>query len=84
MSRLTIDLDVQQHQNLKAMAALQDKTIKQYAIERLFPAAAGEENAWRDLQALVAKRIGEGLSGAVSTQSIDEIVDEELGADRRP
>jgi hypothetical protein len=36
MSRLTIDITSQQHQNLKAMAALQGKTI-QYALERLFP-----------------------------------------------
>ncbi len=36
MSRLTIDITVQQHQALKAMAALQGKTIKEYAIERLF------------------------------------------------
>ncbi len=28
MSRLTIDLTDQQHQNLKALAALQGKTIK--------------------------------------------------------
>ena len=37
MSRLTIDVTDQQHQALKAMAALEGKTIKQYAIERLFP-----------------------------------------------
>ncbi|CAE6848672.1 hypothetical protein FHT07_000041 [Xanthomonas arboricola] len=29
MSRLTIDLNDQQHQSLKALAALQGKTIKQ-------------------------------------------------------
>lgn len=29
MSRLTIDLSDQQHQSLKALAALQGKTIKQ-------------------------------------------------------
>ena len=38
MSRLTIDITDQQHQRLKALAALEGKTIKQYAIERLFPA----------------------------------------------
>lgn len=37
MSRLTIDMTDQQHQSLKALAALQGKTIKQYALERLFP-----------------------------------------------
>ena len=37
MSRLTIDITVQQHQALKAMAALEGKSIKNFAIERLFP-----------------------------------------------
>ena len=49
MSRLTIDITEQQHKALKAMAALQGKTIKEYALERLFPAATGEEQAWADL-----------------------------------
>lgn len=37
MSRLTIDISPEQHKSLKAMAALEGKTIRQYAIERLFP-----------------------------------------------
>ncbi|RJF87231.1 antitoxin [Oleomonas cavernae] len=81
MSRLTIDITEQQHQSLKALAALQGKTIRQYAIERLFPAYAGEEAAWRELQTLLGQRIAEGLSGGTSSRSIDAIVDEELGQD---
>jgi hypothetical protein len=50
MSRLTIDITSQQHQSLKALAALQGKTIKQYALERLFPADASGDQAWRELQ----------------------------------
>lgn len=84
MSRLTIDIDDQQHQNLKAMAALQGKTIRQYALERLFPAATGEDQAWRDLKSLLAQRISEGLTGGVSLQSIDSIVDEALRSDISP
>jgi len=81
MSRLTIDIDDQQHQNLKAMAALQGKTIKQYAIERLFPASASEDAAWQDLKSLLAQRISEGLAGGVSAQSVDGIVAEALASD---
>ncbi len=84
MSRLTIDIDDQQHQNLKAMAALQGKTIKQYALERLFPANAGEDQAWQELQSLLAQRISEGLTGGVSPQSIDSIVAEALTSDGQP
>ena len=83
MSRLTIDITDQQHQNLKAMAALQGKTIKQYTVERLFPANAGEDQAWKELKTLLGQRIEDGLSGDVSTKSIDAIVDEELGRDSR-
>ncbi|MFY9642686.1 MAG: antitoxin [Rhodomicrobium sp.] len=76
MSRLTIDITEQQHKTLKA--ALQGKTIKQYALEKLFPPALDEEQAWADLQALVVQRIAESSAGAVSGKTFDEIVDEEL------
>jgi hypothetical protein len=83
MSRLTIDITDQQHQSLKALAALQGKTIKQYAIERLFSADAGGEQAWQELKTLLGQRIAEGLAGGVSTKNINAIVDEELGRDGR-
>lgn len=79
MSRLTIDITDQQHQSLKALAALQGKTIKQYALERLFPTDAGEDVAWRELKTLLGQRIAEGLAGGVSAKSVNTIVDEELG-----
>lgn len=83
MSRLTIDITDQQHQSLKALAALQGKTIKQYALERLFPATADGDAAWQELRTLLGERIAEGLAGDVSAKSIDAIVDEELGQDQR-
>ena len=80
MSRLSIDLTEQQHQSLKALAALQGKTIRQYAVERLFqPVTEDDEAAWRDLKALLAHRIAEGLAGEVSDKSFDEIAAQELG-----
>ena len=78
MSRLTIDITDHQHQSLKALAALQGKTIKQYALERLFPAQSGEDQAWQELKALLEHRIAEGLAGGVSAKSIEAIVEEEL------
>lgn len=56
----------QQHQSLKAMAALQGKTIKQYALERLFPGNVGEEQALQELKNLLSERISAGLAGDVS------------------
>lgn len=84
MSRLTIDISDQQHQSLKALAALQGKTIRQYAIERLFPTSGGQDEAWQELKALLGQRISDGLAGEVSTKSIATIVEEEIGAESRP
>jgi ubiquinone biosynthesis protein COQ9 len=83
MSRLTIDMTDQQHQSLKALAALQGKTIRQYALERLFPADVTGEQAWQELKTLLGERISDGLAGKVSAKSIAEIVDEELDGDGR-
>lgn len=78
MSRLTIDITDQQHQSLKAVAALQGKTIKQYALERLFPGDSDAGRAWQELQTLLETRTNDGLAGKVSARSIGEILDEEL------
>ncbi|QWW70998.1 antitoxin [Rhizobium sp. WYJ-E13] len=82
MSRLTIDITDQQHQSLKALAALQGKTIKQYALERLFPGDTDGERAWEELKTLMNTRVNEGLAGKVSTKTVGEILDEEI-AERR-
>ena len=78
MSRLTIDITDQQHQSLKALASLQGKTIKQYALEKLFPGDADANHAWKELQTLLATRIHDGFAGKVSAKSVSEILDEEL------
>ncbi|MCC8616572.1 antitoxin [Xanthomonas vesicatoria] len=83
MSRVTIDLSDQQHQSLKALAALQGKTIKQYTLERFFPGDVNADQAWRELKSLLGGRVEEGLAGRVSTKSISTILDEELAERRR-
>lgn len=76
MSRLTIDVTDQQHQALKAMAALQGKTMKEFAIERLFPPAADEEQAMQDLKALLLTRLGEAEHGGAVNKSATEITED--------
>ena len=83
MSRLTIDISEQQHQSLKALAALQGKTIKQYAIERLFPGNVDKDPAWQELKGVLTARINDGLAGKVSGRSIGDILDEELSGENR-
>ncbi len=82
MSRLTIDITDQQHKSLKALAALQGKTIKQYALERLFPGDADAERAWEELKTLMNMRVNEGLAGRLSTKTVGEILDEEISEGR--
>ncbi|MBW7899880.1 MAG: antitoxin [Rhodocyclaceae bacterium] len=76
MSRLTIDITEQQHQSLKALAALSGKTIKQYTLERLFP--SDEEQAVQELKALLLDRLAEAERGEVSPLSAVEIAEEVL------
>lgn len=82
MSRLTIDITGQQHQSLKALAALQGKTIKQYALERVFPGDTDAERAWEELKTLMSMRVNEGLAGRLSTKTVGEILDEEISEGR--
>jgi len=80
MSRLTIDITEQQHQSIKAIAALQGKSIKEYAIERLFPAASEEDRALGELKALLEQRMAESTRGEVLDQSLAEIADDVMKA----
>ena len=78
MSRLTIDITVQQHQALKAMAALEGKSIKHYAIERLFP--ADEQMALQELKALLQSRLASAQQTGASAMNGAEIAEQTLRA----
>ena len=80
MGRLTIDVTDQQHQRLKAMAAIQGKTIKQYAIEKLFPKASDEQAALQELKALLAQRLAQSAHGDVTDQSFTQIAEDVMRA----
>ena len=82
MSRLSIDLTAQQHQALKALAALQGKTIKAFAVERLLPVAGSEDLALDELKALLRERLDQAQRGELSARSITEIACEAIGSDQ--
>ena len=82
MSRLTIEVTEQQHQRIKALAALQGKSIKEYAIQRLFALTPDEEQAMQELKSLLAPRIADALRGEVTEQSPMEIAEGVLKPDR--
>ncbi len=69
-----------QHQSLKALAALQGKTINEYAIAKLFSSDPDEERALRELKAVLTQRIGEVEAGEVDTRGFGEIAEAVLSA----
>ena len=76
MSRLTIDVTDQQHQALKAFAAREGKSIKQYALERLFP--SDEQQAMQELKALLQSRLASAELDEAAPLSATDIADEAL------
>ena len=80
MSRLTIEITEQQHQSIKALAAIQGKSIKEYAIQRLLPLNADEENAMQELEEFLKPRIEAAERGEVVSTSVMKIFEETLAA----
>lgn len=78
MSRLTIEITEQQHQSIKALAAMQGKSIKEYAMQRLLPLTADEEKAMQELEAFLAPRIEAAERGEVISTSVLSIFEEAL------
>ncbi len=80
MSRLSIELTSQQHKRVKALAAVQGKSIKDYVLERvLSPHSANDaeaDDALKQLEALLAPRIEEAEAGQVVNKSVATIFDE--------
>ena len=73
--RLSIEISPEEHQRLKAAAALQGKSIKDYVLERTLP-SKDENQALRELESFLKPRIDAAMNGERSTQSVDEIFDE--------
>jgi hypothetical protein len=79
MSRITIDVTPEQHQQIKAMAAMQGKSIKEFVLERLLPGQEhAEQQAWQQLKALLGERIAAAERGAVSRRTITQIYEDML------
>lgn len=78
MSRLSIELTAEQHQRLKAMAALQGKTIRAYVLERSLPDlpdrdSMTEEEALHQLEQLLKPRIEAAERGERSSRTPHQI-----------
>ena len=80
MGRLSIDVTASEHQQIKMLATLQGKTIREYAIEKLLqPIGTPIDNeqivAWQEFAVLAKERIAEADKDDISTRSFDDIFD---------
>lgn len=75
--RLSIEISREQHKKLKATAAMQGKSIKDYVLDRTLPDNQ-EEAALRELETFLQPRVEEALRGERSDKTVDEIVAETL------
>ena len=78
MRRLSIDVTPEQHQRLKAIAALSGMTIKEYVLERVLPPVPelddlSEEDALRQLEAVLKPRLAAARRGEVVPVSVEQI-----------
>jgi uncharacterized protein (DUF1778 family) len=83
MSRLTIEISSEEHQKIKALAALQGKSIKDYVMQKLFASQSSEDVAFQQLKSLLISRIEEAENGGNLRKTITDIAEEELKAFRK-
>lgn len=75
--RLSIEITPAQHQRLKAAAALQGQSIKDYVLERTLP-DVDKDPSLQELEAFLKPRIQAAVTGQFSSKSIDDIFAEEM------
>jgi len=81
MSRLSIEISPEQHKKIKALAALQGKSIKDLILDRLFSSRDGaEQAAWDELENLLLSRIDDAKAG-ISKKTLQQITDEIVKAE---
>lgn len=75
MKRITIEVTEQQQHRLKAMAALQGQTIKDFVLASTI-GNGDEAQALEDLEALLDKRLANARTGGVSSRTVGNIVEQ--------
>lgn len=82
MSRLSIEMTPEEHQRLKAVAALNGKSIKEYVLERVLPSASAhsrsETDALHELEALLKPRMEAAERGQGVSRSVKQVFEETL------
>ena len=81
MARISIDVTPEQHQRLKAFAALRGQSIKDYVLERSLPPLEEHESlpaeeALRQLETFLQPRIEAAERGEVISRSVTRIFED--------
>jgi len=78
--RLSIDVTPEQHQRLKAIAALRGQTIKDYVLTRVLPnpATQDEDKALQQLEAFLEPRLKEVSDAPAPHKSVQALFEETL------
>ena len=71
MKRISIEVTEQQSHRLKAMAALQGKSIKDFVLASTI--GTDEGKALAELEALLRERAAQVRAGQVSTRTVEEV-----------
>jgi len=72
MSRISIDVTPHQHRRLKALAALQGKSMKEFVLASTI-GAGSTSSALVELEALLDRRIQEATTTVPSTSTVGDI-----------
>ena len=76
--RLSIELSPEQHRQIKAMAALQGKSIKDLVLDKIFEKQKDEDAAWEELMDLLHERIKHAENGGISNRTPEQIAQDVL------
>lgn len=76
MSRISIDVTADEHKRLKALAALEGQSIKEFVLSRTLSHSGNddESEAMKELEAMLSDRIHRAEAKGVSTRSVEDIL----------
>ncbi|WP_082694830.1 type II toxin -antitoxin system TacA 1-like antitoxin [Rheinheimera sp. EpRS3] len=81
MSRLSIEIALEQHQLLKTMAALQGRSIKDFILDKILPQEVAEQAqnySAQQLETLLQQRLQNARRGDYSEQSVTDVFEQAI------
>jgi len=75
MIRISIDVTADEHKRLKALAALEGQSIKEFVLSRTLSRSGDNDQseAMKELEAMLSARIQRAETEGASTRSVEDI-----------